>query len=265
MMMVEVCVVVCVCEIGGSVDFNYFYCFEQGLVCCGIDCFVCQMIVWFVGIVSCGIVLCIGMVDIGINVSYLVFVDSCLYVYCIGEGCNVDFLGQIYGILVVVLLVGQVDSCLFGLVLGVELIVVDVFYLVGKDECVDVFDLIEVLDYLGVVKVGIINLLLVGLYNVVFVWQVWLLDGVGIVMVVVVGNGGLGVKFVYFVVYELVIVVMVVDWCEQVYCWVGWGKYIDFVVLGVDIWIVVLVSGVCIKIGIFFVVFFVMVVVVLLM
>lgn len=233
---------------GQDADFNHYFRSEQGFAenCVGADCPARLSIGWPLypsRPESCGRNVTIGMIDTGINDAHDTFGGARIDVHRTSDDA-LDRSRAIHGTAVAALLVGDPATRSPGLVPGARLIAVDAFHRAGVDERVDVFTLIESLDFLAEQGAEVINLSFAGPANAVLAETVSRLsEDNRIVLVSAAGNAGPRAKPQYPAAYDEVLAVTAVDRRGNVYRRAGRGEHIDLSAPGVNVWTAASISG----------------------
>ncbi|MGC3939077.1 S8 family serine peptidase [Roseobacter sp. EG26] len=235
-------------------DFNHFYRANaaESKPCVGLHCPAFDLVDWsppeppFSG---CGRkVVRLGLIDTGINPDHEAFINSRLSVLDFDPG-GPGISGAQHGTAVAALLIGSREGRVHGVLPDAELVAVDAFYKMGRDERSDVFNIVLAMDQLAAADVGVINMSLAGPDNLLLGQMVARLSEDRILIVAAAGNAGPRAAPAYPGAYGQVLTVTAVDGDGRIYRRAGRGAHVDVAAPGVDVWTAASVRGVRTKTG----------------
>jgi Subtilase family len=222
------------------VDINHFYRPNGDIACGGRPCVAPGLVGWpgpDEGQDRCnGSGTRIGLIDTAINPDHAAFAESRIEVIQLHGDAKQES-GSQHGTAVASLLVGTGETGTPGLVPGAELIAVDAFKRVGRDnDRSEAYDLARAIDLIVARNVDVVNMSLSGPDNGLLAAIIKLAADKGVTFVAAAGNGGPGAKPVYPAAYEEVLAVTAVDRQKNAYRRANRGEYIDLAAPGVGVW-----------------------------
>ncbi len=233
---------------GNNADFNHYFRPDRPQSrCLGQHCAAFQLVAWpdlfGTGAKSCGNGVRLGMIDTGINKDHAVFQGADLTVLHLADE-SLPGSRASHGTAIAALLVGQPDTRVPGLLPGGELVAIDAFHRLGKDQRTDAFTLVDALYKLAEKDVSVINLSLSGPENSVLKAAVDdLVTNMDIALTAAAGNKGPSAAPAFPAAFAGVFAVTAVDAKGRVYRRANRGSYIDIAAPGVNVWSAASVKG----------------------
>ncbi len=238
---------------GQAADFNHYYRTNEGITggCEGLHCASFDLIGLrpFAPADICRQARArIGLIDTDINPDHEAFDGGRLSLLAF-DGPARDVSGRQHGTAVAAILIGSRAGRAHGLLPDSELVAIDAFHRVGRDERSDVFSLVQAMDQLAAAEVDVINMSLAGPHNALLEQTVRRLSDAQILIVSAAGNAGPRAEPVFPGGYDPVLTVTAVDAAGRVYRRAGRGPHIDLAAPGVEVWTAASIRGVRPKTG----------------
>ena len=239
---------------GQASDFNHFYRTNETPeeACEGLHCAAFNQVSWAPPMsetAQCGhSSVRIGLIDTGINPSHEAFQGSQLDVLDFDTGADRTS-GNQHGTAVAALLIGARSGRAQGLLPDADLVAINAFYRLGRDERSDVFNLVSAMDQLAIRGARVVNMSLAGPHNALLENMVTRLSEEQTLIVSAAGNGGSRGPRVYPGGYDPVLTVTAVDVNDRVYRRASRGAHVDLAAPGGEAWTAASVRGIRTKTG----------------
>jgi hypothetical protein len=248
---------------GEEADLNHLYRSEQGFGpdCTGPGCPIRTAFGWPLPdsrAEGCGAGLRVGMIDTGLNPDHETFEDAALHLVPLDTGPGQARSRAQHGTAIAALLVGDPATRSPGLIPRAEVLAVDAFHGMGRDDRADVFSLVAAMDLLAARDIDVLNLSLAGPPNSTLEIMIRsLVQDRDVVVVAAAGNAGPASDPLYPAALGTVIAVTAVDRDRDIYRRAVQGRHVDVAAPGVSVWTAASISGARPKTGTSFAVPFV--------